>query len=31
LEKVENGWGTTGEQLFPNKAILARIWRRHPP
>jgi hypothetical protein len=31
LEKPENSGGTTVEQLFPNKAILARILRRHPP
>jgi hypothetical protein len=23
-ETLENGWGTTGEQLFPNKAVVAR-------
>jgi hypothetical protein len=30
-EKPENGWGTVGEQLLPNKADSARKPGFHPP
>ena len=31
VEKLESSWGTIGEQLLPNKTLLARIPGFHPP
>jgi len=31
VEKPESSWGTTGEQLLPNKTLPARTPAFHPP